>query len=227
MKPTVLLFDVDGTLMDSGGAGRRAIERAFDARYGRADACASIRFGGMTDLAIMREALVAIGESVTSEVTAELLAIYLRCLEDELARAEDCVVYPGVHEVLVAVRSWGAAVGLGTGNVREGARLKLSRVGLYHRFAFGGFGCDHELRAEVLRAGAERGAAIAGAPVAECRVVVIGDTPKDIAAARAIGAQCLAVATGSFDRGALAAHDPTWVFDTLAHEGVMRALAGE
>jgi phosphoglycolate phosphatase len=84
-------------------------------------------------------------------------------------------------------------------------QIELSRVGLHERFAFGGFGSDHETHSELIRIGAERGAALLGAPLSACRVVVIGDTPKDIAAARAVGAESLAVATGSFSTAALAA----------------------
>src|SRR5262249_15158691 len=133
-------------------------------------------------------------------------------------------VHAGILAALSAAEGTGAAVGLGTGNLREGARLKLSRVGLLGRFAFGGFGSDHESRPELLRIGAERGAAALEAPVGECGVVVIGDTPKDVSAALAIGAECLAVATGSFDAAALAAAGATWTFRDLAEEGALDAL---
>jgi phosphoglycolate phosphatase-like HAD superfamily hydrolase len=135
-------------------------------------------------------------------------------------------VHEGIFAALDASVAAGAAVGLGTGNLRDGARLKLSRVGIFERFAFGGFGSDHEDRAALLRVGAERGAGLLGAPMAECRVVVIGDTPKDVAAAQAIGAECIAVATGSFTVAALAACGPTYVFGDLRDEGALAALCG-
>jgi phosphoglycolate phosphatase len=141
--------------------------------------------------------------------------------------APRCVVHRGVEAALDAAEARGCAIGLGTGNVREGARLKLERVGLHHRFAFGGFGCDHELRAELIRVGAERGARALGAPLEACRVVVIGDTPKDIAAAQAIGAECLAVATGTFTTADLTAHAPTRVVADLAEAGALAALLGD
>lgn len=224
-RPTVMLFDIDGTLMDSGGAGRRAINQAFARRHGRPDACSAIRFGGMTDRAIARAGLVAIGVDPTPAAIEALLTAYLEALAEELPGSR-AIVHTGIHRALDAVETSGAAVGLGTGNLRDGARLKLSRVGLFERFAFGGFGSDHEARDELLRIGAERGAASLGAPVAECRVVVIGDTPKDVAAAQAIGAECLAVATGAFDRDALAACAPTWVFRDLDEDGALGALLG-
>ncbi len=139
------------------------------------------------------------------------IAAYLAILAEELV-ASRAVVHAGIEAALDAAVIAGAAVGLGTGNVRAGARLKLARVGLHERFAFGGFGCDHEARDALLRVGAERGASALGAPLDACRVVVVGDTPKDVAAARAIGAECLAVATGSFSTDALAACGATWAF---------------
>lgn len=224
MKPTVLLFDIDGTLMDTGGAGRRAIERAFGHVHGRPDACASVRFGGMTDQAILRAGLDALELPVAPAAIEALVAAYLGFLEDEMARAGGCVVHPAVGDALDAAEAARAAIGLGTGNLREGARLKLGRVGLFDRFAFGGFGCDHELRAELLRIGAERGARALGARLDACRVVIIGDTPKDVAAARAIGAECVAVATGSFDVATLAACGATWAFADLAARGAIDAI---
>jgi phosphoglycolate phosphatase len=225
MRATVFLFDIDGTLMDSGGAGRRSVERAFAARHGRPDACAALSFGGMTDRAIARAGLTAIGIAATSEAIDDILATYLEGLVAELATSR-VIVHTGVEAALEAVTAAGAAVGLGTGNVRDGARLKLSRAGLYERFAFGGFGCDHEARDALLRVGAERGAQALGALPAECRVVVVGDTPKDIAAAQAIGAESIAVATGPFTREALAAAGPTRVFGDLGEEGALAALLG-
>jgi phosphoglycolate phosphatase len=223
MRPTVLLFDIDGTLLDSGGAGRRAIERAFERRHARRDACAHLSFGGMTDRAIARAGLTAAGVEPTPAAIDDLLAAYLEALAEEV-HASRAIVHPGVEAALDASAAAGAAIGLGTGNVRAGARLKLARVGLHERFAFGGFGCDGEARDALLRVGAERGARALGAPVGECRVVVIGDTPKDVAAAHAIGAESFAVATGPFSSEALAACAPTRVLRDLGEDGALAAL---
>ena len=163
MTPTVLLFDIDGTLVTTGGVGRRALEQAFDQAYGRKDACAHFSFGGMTDRAIARQGLAAIDVEPTPERIEALLALYVRELEAEVARADmrRYLVHRGVPEALAAAEARGAgfAMGLGTGNIREGARVKLQRVGLHERFRFGGFGCDHEDRPTLIRHGAERGAA--------------------------------------------------------------------
>ncbi len=225
MRPTVLLFDIDGTLLNSGGAGRRAMERAFERRCGRRDACDAIRFGGMTDPAIARAGLTAVGAPVDDEAIAGLLAAYLEALADELPGCH-VVVPPGVEAALDAARAAGAAIGLGTGNVRAGADLKLARVGLHERFVFGGFGSDHEARDQLIRVGARRGAEALGVAVDACRVVVIGDTPKDVDAARAIGAESLAVATGTFSVDELAACAPTWTFRDLSDPAAVAAMLG-
>jgi phosphoglycolate phosphatase len=134
-------------------------------------------------------------------------------------------VHPGILDAIDATTARaGSAVGLGTGNVERGARIKLERVGLNARFEFGGFGCDAEHRAALLRAGALRGAARLGEDLERCRVIVIGDTPKDIAAAHEIGAQCLAVATGAADYATLEACAPDWLFADLSAPGAIACL---
>jgi phosphoglycolate phosphatase-like HAD superfamily hydrolase len=223
--PTVLLFDIDGTLVSTGGAGRRAMERAFRELHG-ANPCAEMSFAGMTDRAIVRAGLGLLGARDEDADIARLLDAYLPILADEM-RSAAARLHDGVLAALdEVVGRDGFAVGLGTGNVRAGARLKLEPLGVYDRFAFGGFGCDHEDRGELIRVGAERGAARLGASRAACRVVVIGDTPKDVDAARAIGAESLGVGTGSFTRAALLAHGATTAFDSLASDGAVAALLG-
>jgi phosphoglycolate phosphatase-like HAD superfamily hydrolase len=226
MRPTVLLFDIDGTLITTGGVGRRAIERAFFEQHGRADACTSFRFDGMTDRLIARRALEAIGVPVTSAAIDAVLALYVRLLAEEVARAADdgYRLHEGVTEAIRGARTRGHAIGLGTGNVREGARIKLERLGVYEEFAFGGFGCDAEDRTELIRCGAVRGAAHLGRAIDECRVVVIGDTPKDVAAARGIGAESIGVATGSFSVEALRESGATYACASLSAAGALAVL---
>ena len=226
MRPTVLLFDVDGTLVDSAGVGRRALERAFRARYGSAAPLDAVDFHGMTDRAIVRAALATLAERPDDAIDA-ILAAYVAHLADEVARARTIRPHPGVVAALDAAARWPrVAVGLGTGNIRAGARLKLTPVALFDRFAFGGFGCDHEHRPALLRIGAARGAALLGAPVDACRVVVIGDTPLDVQAARAIGADAVAVATGRWDAPALRSAGATYAFPDLTHPDALAALRG-
>lgn len=229
MKPTVFLFDIDGTLVTTGGAGRRALERVFELIYERDDACRHFRFDGMTDRAIVRGGLRGIGRPDTDEEIDFVLDRYLPVLEEEVRKVEDARyhLHPGMLEALDAVAGMDeVAVGLGTGNIREGARVKLQRVGIYERFSFGGFGCDHEDRVELIRTGADRGADRLGVPREECRVVVIGDTPKDVAAAAAIGAEAIGVGTGSYRPEALVACGARWAFDNLSDPAALKALLG-
>ncbi len=202
MRPTVVLFDVDGTLVSTGGAGRRAMEDAFEAVCGRRDACEAIAFAGSTDRAIVRAGLRAAGCPDDAAWVERVLDVYLERLPVHLARASAYRVHPGVVELLDALAAAADAgapltFGLGTGNVEAGARAKLRpAAGLDRRFTFGGFGCDAEDRAELLRVGLRRGAARLGEAPEACRAVVVGDTARDVAAAHAVGAECLAVATG-------------------------------
>jgi phosphoglycolate phosphatase-like HAD superfamily hydrolase len=228
---TVLLFDIDGTLVSSSGVGRMAIERAFELRHGRSDVLPA-SFAGMTDKAITRDALLALGlrfdtEADLAREVDDTLAAYLRILEQELKGAHGVRIHAGIERALdMAERRTDVALGLGTGNVMEGARLKLECVGLFHRFAFGGFGDDAIDRAEIILAGAKRGAAKLNQPLDRCRVVVVGDTPRDITAAQAIGADSIAVATGVHTPDELRAHRPTLTCETLADPGVDDVLLG-
>lgn len=226
MRPTILLFDVDGTLVTTGGAGRRALEQVFLHCFGREDAC-PFALDGMTDRAIVRAGLEAIGMQPTEKEIDALLAEYVRILEREVAGVEEARyrLHLGIEQALdAASKADGHALGLGTGNIREGARVKLTRVGIYQRFAFGGFGCDHEDRVELLRCGAQRGAEHLGLSIGECRVVVIGDTPKDVAAAHGIGAESIGVGTGRFTPSELLAAGATAAFPNLAASGALEAL---
>jgi phosphoglycolate phosphatase-like HAD superfamily hydrolase len=223
---TILLFDIDGTLITSGGSGRRAMTRAFDAIIGPRGELAP--FDGMTDQQIVQRELAHLAPELTAGVMQQIFELYLQYLVQEVAltEAERYRVHPGVEQVLVRALQSGAALGLGTGNLREGARIKLERVRLFERFAFGGFGCDAHERADVLRHGAERGARALGVPLAECRVVVIGDTPKDVSAALAIGATCLGVGTGSYSPSELRAAGATCAVSTLEETGALEMLLG-
>ncbi len=199
---TVVLFDIDGTLLDAHGAGRRAMEAGFAAVTGHAGGLARVRFAGMTDPSIVRAGLAAAGVPADDGVIAHVIERYLAALPQELSSRPPRVL-PGVVERLAQADRPGVAVGVGTGNVEAGARAKLRAAGLEHRFSFGGFGSDHELRADLLRIGAQRGAEHLGRSIHDCQVVVVGDTPRDVEAATTIGANCLAVATSYYDESAL------------------------
>lgn len=224
MTPTILLFDIDGTLCRTGGAGGRAMRRAFAALHGRADAMDVVDVRGNTDPRIVEEALASFGHPFHDEAFEAVMASYLAFLEEELTGCE-YVTMPGVVALLDAlghVRS--NAIGLGTGNVEAGARAKLRRGGIDTRFAFGGYGSDSADRAILVRHGAERGARLLGLSREACRVIVIGDTPRDVEAAKAIGAESVAVATGGHGLPELEGLGATLVVPTLEHEDVFRLL---
>ncbi|MEY4512945.1 MAG: hypothetical protein RLZZ450_5067 [Pseudomonadota bacterium] len=223
-RATILLFDIDGTLLLTGGAGRRSFERAFKELTGRPDALSGFSFGGMTDRGIAREGLCALGREVDEALVDQLFVHYLAALADELVTS-NYTIMPGVHDVLGSLKDRsGVAVGLGTGNLRRGAEAKLQKGGLWESFGFGGFGCDHEERSELLRKGAERGAASLDCTLSECRVVVIGDTVRDVTAAHAIGAICVGVETGGVSRDVLSAAGAHVVYKDLTESGVLESL---
>ena len=230
MLPTVLLWDIDGTLISTAGAGRRAIENTFQRRFGRTDVLA-FPFDGMTDPIILERALAALGmdaATIARELEPTLrdyVAVLGEICAHESAVARSFRVHVGIEAALeLCAERPGFSVGLGTGNVEAGARLKLEAVRLNRYFSFGGYGSDHGDRARLISIGADRGAARLGVPRAACRVVVIGDTPKDIAAARANGAECIAVATGSYSVEALAAAGATFALPNLGDPLATTAL---
>jgi phosphoglycolate phosphatase len=214
------LFDIDGTLLLSGGAGGRALDRAFRNRFGIEGAMEQIKPGGKTDPAILEEIFAArLGRAPTAAELDEVIALYLPLLEAELGEAPGFRLMPSVVEALdfLAGLVPDVILGLATGNVREAARIKLERAGLWPRFALGGFGCDHRERPRLVARAIER--ACAHASVAHLppeQVVVVGDTPLDVAAARACGVRAVAVATGTARRDDLAACRPDALLDTLA-----------
>jgi phosphoglycolate phosphatase len=214
------LFDIDGTLLLSGGAGMRALERAFQDRFGLAGAMVSVKPGGKTDPLILEEMFAAgLGRAPTAAEMDEIIALYLPLLQAEMKIAPGFRLMPSVVETLDFLDGLDGAVivGLATGNVREAARIKLDRAGLWPRFAVGGFGCDHRERARLVARAIERACVHAGVDALPPeQVVVVGDTPFDVLAARACGAIAVAVATGTASRAELAACNPDILLDTLA-----------
>lgn len=221
----ILLFDIDGTLVDTGGAGRRAIERAMRDYLALENIALGFSFAGMTDRAILRMAIEAQGRGCAEEDIDELITRYVDYLHEEVLRAE-YLVFPGVVELLDALSGVeGCALGLGTGNAEKGARVKLERGRLNPYFSFGGYGCASEDRAIILSQGASRGAALLGQEVEDCEIIVIGDTPRDVAAALAIGARSVAVATGGHSIEVLRACKPDLVVDDLIDPRVLDVLS--
>lgn len=193
---TVLLFDIDGTLLSSGGAGKAAMESALLAEFGLPEVTARVPYSGRTDRAISRDLLRQHGLDDCEDNLQRLHSRYLRTLPDCL-RTYPGRVLPGVAELMgeLAGRG-GVAVGLLTGNIRAGARLKLGHYGLDRHFAFGGFGDRHWERDDVAREALATAERHLNRTLNPEKVWVIGDTPLDVCCARAIGARAVAVATG-------------------------------
>jgi phosphoglycolate phosphatase-like HAD superfamily hydrolase len=212
----VCLFDIDGTLISTGGAGKAALEAAMLTEFGIANCMERISLSGRTDRAIFRDLFLLheIGESPAAR--QRLLNAYLARLPDCLARIQGRVL-PGIAAFLNQLSDReDVAVGLLTGNIRAGARLKLGHYQLLHHFAFGGFGDHHHDRdavaREALREIHER---FDGTVAPEC-IWVIGDTPLDVQCARCIGARAVAVATGWHSLEELAASGPDVALANLA-----------
>ena len=224
----LVLFDIDGTLLWTDGAGRRAIHRALVHEMGTAGPIEGFRFDGKTDPQIVRE-LLALAGHPGAEDAARVSAVcdrYVSLLEAELSRpAQATRVMPGVPELLSALEPLEAGgralVGLLTGNVARGAALKLRSAGLDpERFAVGAYGSDSHQRVDLPPVAARRAAERTGRTFAGGDVVIVGDTPADVTCGAPIGARAVAVATGFYDAPALAAAGAAHVFadlrDTMA-----------
>ena len=214
----LLLFDLDCTVIYTGGAGLRALDHAFMTHYQIPEAMKNITPDGKTDPAIVREMIrVHLGRDPRTGEIEAVCQSYVHRLPEEVARAEGYRIMPGIPELMEELsKRADVLVGMGTGNLETGARAKLARTRLMTYFKFGGYASDSEERAEVLRAGVRRGEALAGRPVPAHRVLIIGDHPRDIDAGKAIGARTLAVATGRMTMQELARHRPDFSFPDLS-----------
>lgn len=221
----LILFDIDGTLLRGNGVGRVTLERAFHdvlerSASGNGVDLSSVPFHGNTDFAIVGEGLRALGLAPEPALVAAILERYLLHLAAAIARANPFFALPGAVNLVERLAARKIPLGLGTGNVEPAARMKVTAIGLGERFAFGGYGCDHIDRGELLRVGWQRGAAHVARPPERCRVLVIGDTLRDIAAARHIGAAVLAVATGGDPIDRLSASAPDHLVESLQDPSV-------
>jgi phosphoglycolate phosphatase len=229
----LILFDIDGTLLWTNGAGRRAIHRALLDETGTAGPIENYRFDGKTDPQIVRELLTLAGhpECDSEERISAVCRRYVDLLTAELAKPTQATkLYPGIDDLLAALEpheaQGRALVGLLTGNVQQGAALKLRSAGLDPaRFRVGAFGSDSQRRADLPAIAARRAAARTGGRFTGDDLVVVGDTPDDVACARPMGAATVAVATGFYDVAALRAAGARQVFADLTDtEAVLRAL---
>ena len=228
----LVLFDIDGTILWTDGAGRRAVFGALFERFGTIDP-GDHRFDGKTDPQIVRELLKKTGV-IDAEIDAQLdqiLERYYSFLREELEGADHREhVFPGVHELLDELEGRDDIVlGLLTGNIEAGAHAKLTAVGIApHRFVVGAFGSDHHDRPELPEIARRRAEQVLGHPMAGRDVVVIGDTPADVACGVGIGARAIGVATGRYSVDELRACDAAAVFADLSDtDAVVRAILGD
>ena len=220
----LVLFDVDGTLLWTDGAGRRAIHRALLDEAGAAGPIDTYRFDGKTDPQIVRELLtLAHHPQATDDAMIQAVCrCYVDHLRAELDRpAQATKILAGIEPLLAALepheKAERALVGLLTGNVAQGAALKLRSAGLDPgRFRVGAYGSDSAQRGDLPRVAAARASAQTGRVFAGSDVVILGDTPDDVACGRSLGARSVAVATGFYDVSALRACGASYVFETLA-----------
>lgn len=217
---TVVLFDIDGTLLASGGVGRRAMEGALIAHFGTTGPD-HYRYDGKTDRQIARELMreAAFSDADIDARMDALLADYLARLDLALADGpRDMKVHAGILALLDALKArTDVLLGLLTGNIAAGAALKLQAAGIApHRFRVGAYGSDHEHRSELPAIAQARASELLGYGVQGHAVVIIGDTPADVHCGRGIGARAVAVATGHFSVADLAAHGPHAVFEDLS-----------
>jgi phosphoglycolate phosphatase-like HAD superfamily hydrolase len=234
MFPAVLrklvLFDIDGTLLHTHGAGRRAIHAALLGEVVPPAARSRVRFDGKTDPQIVRELLAEV-EHADRDDEQRILAVcqrYVDLLAEELeAGTFETTVYPGVGELLAGIEGrHDTLLGLLTGNVADGARLKLRAAGIApDRFRVGAFGSDHHDRTRLPAIAAARAAPYMGRTPGGADIVILGDTPADMTCGRAVGARAIGVATGSYGRAELLAAGAHAVFETFTDvERVLDAI---
>ena len=222
---TLLLFDIDGTILTSGGAGETALRAGFQEAFGPEENLTSIEISGRTDSGIARQILAKHGLAVTEQNLRTFYESYLGHLE-RLLPLRSGRLLPGIQELLQALQQCpNVHLGLLTGNLERGARLKLQHYGISDVFKFGAYADDHHDRNELGAFALARARELHRIPFSGSQTFVIGDTPHDISCARACGAAALAVATGSFSIEALAAFGPGALFADLSDvPAVLHAL---
>ena len=209
------LFDIDGTLLLTGGVGTRSINHIFEERFGVPGVMESVLPGGKTDKMIFQEcARNGLERELSEDEFEELIAAYIPLMEEGLEESEGFHLMPFVRECLDFLAQSQELMGIATGNVAAAAAAKLRRAGLQKHFQFGGYGCDSPVRSELVAAAIERGIALDAAKRAK-HFVVVGDTVYDIEAAQACGARVVAVATGHVAKDSLAAAKPDALLSTL------------
>lgn len=224
-KRRLLLFDIDGTIIVSGGAGEGALKDAMLDRFGVEEDLQTINLAGSTDGLIARMMLEKHGFEASTENIASLLDSYLHFLHKRLPQHQGRIL-PGLVELLDALRERNDCVlALLTGNLNRGAEIKLSHYGMWDYFQFGAFADDHHDRNQLGPFAQARALEQHGEEFPAENIYVLGDTPKDIACGKAFGAKTVAIATGNYSIADLQIHEPDFLFTDLSDtEAVIAAL---
>jgi phosphoglycolate phosphatase-like HAD superfamily hydrolase len=211
------LFDLDGTLVLTGGAGLRAFDEAFKGCFredGRIEVASP---AGRTDPDILRDVcLHFLGRAPTGDEERSFFEVYLKCLAEDIKTSDNYEVMPGIKDLLDHLeRDDRCLLGLGTGNIERGAEIKLRKGDLWRYFPFGGFGSDASDRAGLIRKAMERAEAFLDNEARIKEIYVIGDTPHDIHAGHEAGARAVGVATGPYDKDQLREAGADLVYEDL------------
>ena len=226
-KSTLVLFDIDGTILTSGGAGETALRLGFTDEFGIEDDLKKVEIAGRTDSGIARQMLTTHGIPVTEVNLERFFNGYLRFLAPQLS-AKQGRLLPGVVSLIENLHNRShIALGLLTGNLERGAKLKLQHYSVGQYFEFGAFADDHHDRNELGKFAKERALSIHGVDFPPEQIYVLGDTPHDITCARAIGAKAVAIATGAFSVEQLAQHNPDSLFKDLSDLNTVLKALGE
>ena len=222
----LVLFDIDGTLIRTGGAGVKAFAKVFESEFGARDHFERLKFAGRTDMSLVREFFGLHNIPASAENFTRFFERYVFWL-DHIMKGSHAEVCKGVREFIAEVKSQPhpPLLGLLTGNIRLGAEIKLRHLNLWEDFETGAFADDHEERDQIAAIARQRGSRILGRDLTGPEVLVIGDTPLDIRCARAIGARVLAVATGGASFEELRQHAPDWAASNLGQVPVAEALS--
>lgn len=211
----LILFDIDGTLVDSGGAGSRSLDLALKELFSIEKGFYGVSMAGKTDTQIIKEGLIKHGLSANGNIE-RVIEVYLKHLLREINNDKKHVK-PGIHDLLEKLRRKGeAGMGLLTGNLEQGARIKLEPFGLNEYFPSGAFGSDNEDRNKLLPIAVDRFESLFGTKIEIAHSVIIGDTPRDVECAHIYGAMCIAVATGPYSLHALIKAGADYVLDDLS-----------
>jgi phosphoglycolate phosphatase len=212
----LVLFDIDGTLVHTGGAGVKAFGRVFATEFGATDHMERLKFAGRTDVSLVREFFSYHDIEPSPEHFQRFFERYVFWLDHILAHSK-AVACPGIWEFIRDLRrlSRPPMLGLLTGNIRLGAEIKLRHFNLWDEFETGAFADDHEDRDQIAAIAFQRGRRLLKGNLSAEEVLVIGDTSLDIRCARAIGAKVLAVATGGHKLDELRKHAPDWAVKDL------------